>query len=302
MARIALTVGGVIAGIATGGILAGPVFWTSLTSMSSAAILGGSIGNAVGRAVDPGRLANGPRSYDLSVSNSANGISIPFGYGVYRVGSNIIWSPGMVEHRHDEDNCMAPDQTTYSYTASFAAAFGEGPARLKKVWGDTKVIYDRDYEAWEPAAWDPEIPYTVGMTVKYTAGGYTYWRAVMTSLNEPPGTSYWGHYAWDPWNWSPTPPKYTAPTWHPGSQTQDPDATIQATEGAANTPAFRGLAYAVWEDLPLADFGNRIPAIRAEIEFLLPNGSSITGVADMVSDLCLRAGLDASEIDVSELS
>lgn len=50
-----------------------------------------------------------------------------------------------------------------------------------------------------------------------------------------------------------------------GSETQTPDPTIQAYEGAANTPAYRGTAYIVFTDLQLADFANRIPNITAEV-------------------------------------
>ena len=49
-----------------------------------------------------------------------------------------------------------------------------------------------------------------------------------------------------------------------GTEDQTPDDLIAATEGAA--PAFRGLAYVVFENLPLKDFGNRIPQLSFEIE------------------------------------
>lgn len=47
-----------------------------------------------------------------------------------------------------------------------------------------------------------------------------------------------------------------------GTETQLPDPHIAAVEGDA--PAYRGTAYVVFEDLPLADFGNRIPQIKVE--------------------------------------
>lgn len=50
---------------------------------------------------------------------------------------------------------------------------------------------------------------------------------------------------------------------HAGSERQLPDPLIAAAEGAA--PAFRGLAHAVFEDLPLADFGNRLPNLAFEV-------------------------------------
>ncbi|MFZ5615973.1 MAG: baseplate multidomain protein megatron [Pseudomonadota bacterium] len=49
-----------------------------------------------------------------------------------------------------------------------------------------------------------------------------------------------------------------------GMEDQTPDDLISAIEGEA--PAFRGLAYVVFEDLPLREFGNRIPQLSFEIE------------------------------------
>lgn len=50
-----------------------------------------------------------------------------------------------------------------------------------------------------------------------------------------------------------------------GDGTQLPDALIVAKEGADNAPAYRGLAYIVFERMPLADYGNRIPQLSFEI-------------------------------------
>lgn len=54
-----------------------------------------------------------------------------------------------------------------------------------------------------------------------------------------------------------------------GTEDQTPDDLIAAVEGAdggAGAPAFRGLAYVVFENLALKDFGNRIPQLSFEIE------------------------------------
>lgn len=48
-----------------------------------------------------------------------------------------------------------------------------------------------------------------------------------------------------------------------GDETQTPDPLIVAKEGQA--PAYRGLAYVVFERLPLAEFGNRIPQLSFEV-------------------------------------
>lgn len=51
---------------------------------------------------------------------------------------------------------------------------------------------------------------------------------------------------------------------HPGHADQQPDPLIAAAEGA-DAPAYRGIAYAVFEDMQLADFGNRIPSLTFEL-------------------------------------
>ncbi len=50
-----------------------------------------------------------------------------------------------------------------------------------------------------------------------------------------------------------------------GSQTQLPDPLIESYQGVGKTPAYRGMAYIVIEDFPLASFGNRIPNFSFEV-------------------------------------
>nr|WP_321510047.1 glycoside hydrolase/phage tail family protein [uncultured Hyphomonas sp.] len=57
-----------------------------------------------------------------------------------------------------------------------------------------------------------------------------------------------------------------------GDETQDADPLIEMIEGAA--PAYRGTAYIVFEDLPLDDFGNRIPQLSFEIIRVPPGGDT----------------------------
>lgn len=53
---------------------------------------------------------------------------------------------------------------------------------------------------------------------------------------------------------------------HNGSDDQSLDPLIAAVEGIDDTPAYRGVALAVFEDLELADFGNRIPSLTFEVQ------------------------------------
>ncbi|MGE0774912.1 MAG: phage tail protein, partial [Sphingomonadaceae bacterium] len=53
---------------------------------------------------------------------------------------------------------------------------------------------------------------------------------------------------------------------YPGDEEQPLDPLIAAGEGTENIPAFRGIAYAVFEHLELADFANHIPSLSFEVE------------------------------------
>lgn len=52
---------------------------------------------------------------------------------------------------------------------------------------------------------------------------------------------------------------------YPGDEAQAVDPLIASAEGLAMTPAYRGGAYAVFEDFQLADYGNRIPSLTFEV-------------------------------------
>ncbi|EZP50106.1 phage tail protein [Sphingomonas sp. RIT328] len=71
---------------------------------------------------------------------------------------------------------------------------------------------------------------------------------------------------------------------HPGSDNQPVDPLIAAAMGA--TPAYRGIAYAVFEGLPLADFGNRIPSLTFEVvadAAAVPSGTIAATIAPEVT-------------------
>ena len=71
---------------------------------------------------------------------------------------------------------------------------------------------------------------------------------------------------------------------HRGSAHQEPDPLIVAKEGAENAPAYRGLAYIVFEAFPLADYGNRIPQLTFEVV------KPVHGLCDMVRAVDLIPG------------
>lgn len=314
MAKIALAIAGAVVGfLATGFNPMGAV---------EGASLGLAIGGALFRPQIPGMMP----LQDRQVSSSADGAPIPFGYGRGRFGGQVIWSPGIEYHTvgTSAKGAGQPTGLGYFYLASFAAAFGEGPATIERVWGDSKLIYaggaafgsfspwneitpynpddlvsyqflptgrtddvtaifqctiantgikpagdSLHWELTSYAYWDPLIEYQPGNQVAYPPkNGQLYAPTtgqIYTCVN--PNTNVTPAPAGD-WNtmteYYPAPALYTGKR---GDTTQLPDPTIQANNGVNATPAFRGLCYGVWENMPLATFGNRVPNLRAQVNF-----------------------------------
>jgi hypothetical protein len=74
---------------------------------------------------------------------------------------------------------------------------------------------------------------------------------------------------------------------HYGTETQEPDATIQAFEG--DTPAYRGEAYVVFIDMQLSKFGNRIPLMRFEV---VTDGEQAYSAPTLIFNLNESIGFD----------
>ena len=76
---------------------------------------------------------------------------------------------------------------------------------------------------------------------------------------------------------------------HKGSQDQLPDALIEAVEGS--TPAYRGLAYIVFEDLPLDAYGMRMPQLSFEImRPVKRNSNQLARMEDAIKSVNLIPG------------
>lgn len=125
MASIALTV--------VGSVFGGP--------------LGASLGAAVGGLIDQALFSptiQGPRLSDLKVTSSAFGSPIPLIYGpTVRTSGNIIWTTGLVEKKHKKGGKGGPTVKTYTYSTSLAVLVCQGRVgNLKKVWANSKLIYD----------------------------------------------------------------------------------------------------------------------------------------------------------------
>ncbi|MCG9891083.1 MAG: phage tail protein [Thermosynechococcaceae cyanobacterium MS004] len=92
-----------------------------------------------------------------------------------------------------------------------------------------------------------------------------------------------------------------------GTETQMPDPLIQGKVGIEDTPAYRGLAYLVLDNLPLADYGNAFPAISAEVVQagqVMTSGAiapAAVPLASVIQEICEQVGFQPAELDLDEL-
>lgn len=77
---------------------------------------------------------------------------------------------------------------------------------------------------------------------------------------------------------------------HTGEEDQAADVLIEAIEGVDAAPAYRGLAYVVFEDMPLDGFGNAIPQLSFEVIRPAPTPDGETRFEDLVRGVCLIPG------------
>lgn len=228
MARIALIVGFAAAGALTGGLawagfLGFGIAGSALGAISSGAAVGLMVGQLAAAVLFPGHTySSGPRLQDTQVSSSAPGAPLPIIYGAVRMAGQIIWSTGIQETKSTTSTSGKGAPTQTATTYSYTTSFAALFCE-----GPANVV-----QVWGDAK----------LIYDKTGKGAIAADQLATGI----GTNT----------------KLVVPTIYPGSTTQLPDPSIQADKGINGTPAFRGRCYIVYENFPLADFGNRLPNIR----------------------------------------
>ena len=71
--------------------------------------------------------------------------------------------------------------------------------------------------------------------------------------------------------------------WYPGDEAQDADPLIANTMGAEPTPAYRGTAYVVFEELALDRYGNRLPQLSFEVFRPIADPDTAEGCVEAVT-------------------
>lgn len=224
--------------------------------------IGGMLGSTLGSFIDSALFNQSkvrkPNLQDLMVQASTYGLAIPVVYGRAKLAGNMIMSDILHAEQHGGKGGGGgakggKGQTYYTYNATFAMGICRGPVKnYWRLFADSKLI------------WDMDPPLTAGgnplpMSALTVAGGGSYWEATIFHF----GT---GKHANDQL------PGSTV-RMYPGNESQGPDwffdqwvgDNLPGAPGLGYCPAYRGLAYLVFDGLPLADYGNRIPNISAEV-------------------------------------
>jgi len=209
--------------------------------------LGYTIGSMAGDSLFPTDLGTvtGPRLSDLQVQTATIGVPIPLVYGQYAIAGNIIWSSGIIETKHKEKQGGkgGPTQTvkTFTYSVNIAVGICEGEIKdLLRVWADAVLIYDASDQRTDEADWQ--------YVDRLARNARMLSSLVLIALSQTKDGM----------------PAALMETYK-GDEFQLPDPTIESWEGVGNVSAFRGLAYVVFTEFQLADFGNRVPNFRFEV-------------------------------------
>jgi hypothetical protein len=193
--------------------------------------LGLLLGSYAGSFLFPTQLpgVKGPRLKELNIQTSTIGVPIPIVYGTYALAGNVIWSGGLIEQTDtDEVGGKGGPSSQEVTTYTYFADFAVGICE-GEIQGIRKIWADAVviYDLTPQGDTESDADYSERIaTSEQTA-------ALMTV--------------------------YT------GTETQVADPLIESYEGAGLVPAYRGLAYAVFEQLPLEKYGNRIPNLRLEV-------------------------------------
>lgn len=235
MSSVGQVVGGVVGGII--GFFAG-----------GNVMLGASIGMAIGGYIDPpkGPKIEGPRLNDLAVQSATYGAQIPRVYGTIATFGNVFWVENnqlketkKTESQGGKGGGGGAETTTYTYSATFALGLCVGPIQgIRRIWCAGKLIYDMG---------STNLSTVAASEIGKTGLGIGAVSSVSDITADNASLSMSVYF---------------------GTDDQLPDPRMQAALGVANTPAYRGLAYIVFNDFDLTDYGNSLMGAQMKVEVI----------------------------------
>ena len=215
---------------------------------------------------------------DLSIPKSNYGVTIPQAWGTVMIAGNLIWGTHkeeVVKKKKRGKGGGGRVEKNRTYYGNCAWLFGYNPNSpaigFKRLWMNGKVVYS--------TVGDAE---TINNGDDFAAQYLRFYLGTNTQTPDPlleslkPSSSY----------------DYGLP--HDPDQREAALVDLGLDPNTIYTPAYRYRSYIVAERLPLNDFGNQLPTVKAEIVFTNP-----CYLSDIITDICLQAGLTANQIDVT---
>ena len=315
MATLALT--------ALASSLGANAFW-----MAAAGLAGGYLDNKLF-----GPETEGPRLKSLQVQSSSLGSAIPKVYGKGRVGGQVLWGTDFVEHKKEESSGGkggGGTVTTFTYSTSFAVAICQGPIqKINRIWADgnpfnlyktnysvsgdlAKYLFFTNVTAYSSDTWSimvsriennvvyfsikdaagnsyPEITSSVAYSNEKVA--FTLSPADYVSLGAVvvPGMRCTLHS-------EVTSTAVCSFTLYPGTEDQRPNSFMESHLGVGQVPAYKGLAYIVFQDFYVDDYGDRVPSFSFEVV------NEDVSLGNILLDISEEAGLLETDVDFTALN
>ncbi len=193
--------------------------------------IGATLGGTIGNALDPpkGPKIEGQRLNDLTVQTSTYGAFIPRLYGTLTLWGNIFWI----------ENNKVKEVSKKLKSGGKGIGGSKASAKTYSYYGTFAVGLCEGPIIGIKKIW-------IGPKLFYNADGNNPDTDELVQSAE--NSQYFKVYK--------------------GDDTQLPDPRMQATLGAANTPAYRGHAYIIFYDLPLAEYGNSIALTQIKVEVI----------------------------------
>lgn len=176
------------------------------------------------------KKTEGPRLDELNVSVADYGTPLPRFWGIRRFECPVIWAEKLREKKK-KSKTKGGKYTEYKYYGTWAIAVADNEIdTVSRIWLDRHIMYDTTGAT--PISMAAVVDQVTGSGDNFKLANGQNMRIYL------------------------------------GTEDQEPDPRITAwcedRYGADTCPAYKGVAYIVFQDIPLEKFGNRIPQISVE--------------------------------------
>lgn len=224
-------------------------------------------------ALTPAQVVKSGGLSDLSVPKSNYGAVIPMCWGNIKLAGNLLWSTTKREVTEENRQGGKGGPTVISrettYYGNFAVLLAYTPIRsaerLSRLWLNGKLVFDGE-------STDPD---TQSASAEFLATHLRFYTGASDQTPDPLLQNAYPIQSYD----------YGLP--HDPTERANALGALGLPPNLNHIPAYQYKCYVVLENLPLADYGNQIPVVKAEVLFNTDNS-----LETVVTDICNLAGIN----------